>query len=98
MAAVRMAFSSLPINSPNTTCDTDKVYDCADNCVDQATVDAALTNGTCDEVVTLDLSCYAFNYDYESCPPCPGNDCSYVGGIDSCMDAFKSFDPEILTD
>jgi hypothetical protein len=38
----------------------------------------------CNDADDLDLSCYAFNYDYETCPPCPGNDCSYVGGIDSC--------------
>jgi hypothetical protein len=83
-----------PVNTPNTSCDTDKVWDCADNCVGLVTLfgnpDAlpdpipAALGGTCDEAAELDLSCGEFNYDYEACDPCVGNDCSYVGGIDSC--------------
>jgi hypothetical protein len=72
-----------PVNTPNTSCGTDMVYDCADNCVAQTTIDTAL-GVTCDEALGLDLNCAEFNYDLNSCNPCIGNDCSYVGGIDSC--------------
>ena len=83
-----------PVNTPNTTCGTDKFWDCADNCVDLVTLigdpDAlpdpipAALGGTCDEALGLDLNCAEFNYDYNTCNPCIGNDCSYVGGVDSC--------------
>jgi hypothetical protein len=73
-----------PLNPPNTSCGTEMVWDCADNCVAQATVDAAFANTTCDEAAGLDLNCSEFNYDLYDCDSCIGNDCSYIGGIDSC--------------
>jgi len=65
------------------------IYDCADKCVNQSAVDLA-AGGTCDEdAATLDLNCPEFNYDHNACNPCIGNDCSYVGGIDSCSYDFS---------
>jgi len=67
-------------------------WDCNDNCVDLVTLygdpavsgDGALENGVCDEAAGLDLNCTEFNYDSYACNACEGNDCSYIGGIDSC--------------
>ncbi|HKJ04630.1 MAG TPA: putative metal-binding motif-containing protein [Geopsychrobacteraceae bacterium] len=75
-----------PVNTPNTSCGTDMVYDCADNCVAQTAVDAAMqpSGNICNETPEFDLNCAEFNYDLNACNPCIGNDCSYVGGIDSC--------------
>ncbi len=84
-----------PVNTPRTLCDTDKVWDCADNCVDIAAIfddpdalptptEGALGGPICDEALGLDLNCYEYNYDGEACDPCIGNDCSSVGGIGAC--------------
>ena len=82
----------LPVNTPATECGIDMYWDCNDNCVDLATLygdpavsdDGALENGACDEVAGLDLNCTEFNYDSYACYACEGNDCSYIGGIDTC--------------
>jgi hypothetical protein len=72
-----------PTNTPNTSCDVDSVWDCSDSCLALTTVNPAL-GGTCDEAAGLDLNCPEFNNDYNACNPCVGNDCTSVGGIDSC--------------
>mgnify|MGYP001815833776 CR=1 FL=1 len=74
----------VPVNTPNTECATGMVYDCADNCVTQTDVNNAFANTTCDDLVGLDLNCAEFNYDLYDCNPCEGNNCSTIGGIDTC--------------
>jgi len=82
----------LPENTPATECGTDMYWDCNDNCLDLFTLygdpavnnDGALENSLCDEAAGLDLNCTEFKYDSYACNACEGNDCSYIGGIDSC--------------
>ncbi len=81
-----------PINIPGTACDNDGdgqadpgyVYDCADNCVWEDNTVNWQGDGYCDDGTWgVDLRCPTFNGDLDDCI-CQGNDCSTLGGIDSC--------------
>jgi hypothetical protein len=82
--------------TPGASCGVDQVYDCTNSCVTQVSVDTNLGNGTCN----ANLNCSAFNYDNGDCTPvaeqpCVGNDCSTLGGIDTCSYDFSPWWVEV---
>ncbi|SHI76724.1 doubled CXXCH domain-containing protein [Malonomonas rubra DSM 5091] len=78
-----------PVNTPGTSCGTGMIYDCNDQCIDEAQYASWIGDGTyCDDgAYGVDFNCAEFDYDGGDCTgtdPCIGNDCPSLAGIDSC--------------
>jgi hypothetical protein len=73
---------------PGCPCGDGMVYDCASNCVDQATTEAWNDDSVCDDgTYGIDMMCPAFNYDGGDCgyacyPDLPNPNLIYVGSED----------------